>query len=573
MNMEFNIKVNNKDIKARKGETILQALGRHGMSVPTLCYLKELNPTGACRMCVVEVEGKENLITACSHPVEEWMVIRTHSPRVIKARKTVIELLLSNHPDECLYCERNLNCELQKLAEEHNVRERRFNGRKNKFKKDLSNPSVQYDPAKCILCGRCIRTCDEIMATTTFEFGGRGLSTYVSTCFNKPLNTTNCINCGQCILACPTAALHEKRHYPGIQDALSHPDKTVVVMYEPALVAALPEALNTKAGKEISGSLNALLRKIGFDYVFETSFATDMLIMELANELTERKKDGNALPLISSNCPAWVKYAEQFYQQLLPNLSECKSPQQILGSLVKNIWAKKMGIPTENLYTVSLSACVARKFEGQRDELTSRGISEIDAVMTTRELAQFIRLYGIDFPGIEPELPDSPYSGHTSSAVISAASGGLTEALCRSMKYISNPKDNKNLKINELRNTKNRKEYKLELGKQSLRMAAVSGMANACKLLDELSISPNKYDWIEVMACPQSCANGGGQPFNCTEQVLKNRIKSLYEADEKDAMKVANKNPRTAKVIEEELGDAGSKGLLHTHFSERDVWE
>jgi NADH-quinone oxidoreductase subunit G/NADP-reducing hydrogenase subunit HndD len=525
-------------------------------------------------MCVVEVEGKDKLITACSHPVEEWMIIKTHSPRVIKARKTIIELLLSNHPDDCLYCERNLNCELQKLAEEHNVRERRFNGRKYKHKKDLSNPAVQYDPSKCILCGRCIRTCDEIQATSTFDFSGRGLMASVSTCFGKLLNTTNCISCGQCIMACPTAALHEKRHYPGIQDALSNPEKTVVVMYEPLITASLPEALNIKTSKELNGTLNAMLRKIGFNYVFETAFSTDIMLIELAHEFTRRKESGENLPMISSNCPSWVKYAEQFYHNLLPHLSECKSPQQMLGSIIKNVWAKENGIATENLYTVSLSPCVARKFEGQRDELSSRGISEIDAVMTTRELAQFIRLFGIDATGVESEPPDQPFSGHTSASHITGAAGGLTEGLIRCLQYMKNTKEIGNIKISELRNSKARKELKLMIGKQEMKFVAVSGMANARKLLEEVIAQPLKYDWIEIMACPMGCVNGGGQPFNAGEATLKARSKCLYDADDKDSLKLSNKHPQVQHAYTTILGEAGSKKcheLLYTHFNEREV--
>ena len=573
MAMEFNIQVNNKPIKARKGDTILQTLLQNGMSVPTLCFLKDLQPSGACRMCVVEVEGRENLIPACSHPVEEWMVIKTHSPRVIKARKTVIELLLSNHPDDCLYCERNMNCELQKLAEEHNVRERRFNGIKNKLRKDLSNPAIQFDPSKCILCGRCIRTCDEIQATNTFDFGGRGLGVNVITCFEKPLNTTNCISCGQCINACPTAALHEKRHYPGIQDALSNPAKTVVVMYEPLITANIQETLGIKSPKEANATLNAILRKIGFDYVYETALATDILISEMAQEFFNRVQE-NALPLISSNCPSWVKYAEQFYPQLLPQLSSVKSPQQILGSLIKNVWAKEKGISTENLFTVALGPCTARKFEAQRDELTSRGITEVDAVMTIRELSQFIRLYGIDSSLIEGEPPDAPYSSHTSASSITGFSGGLTEALVRSLIHLNNPKENQPVKINELRSNKSRKELKIQLGKKEFKFVAVSGMANARKLLDELSFQPLKYDWIEIMACPMGCVNGGGQMFNSTESLIRSRIKSLYDADEKDSLRISLKNPAVQHLYETQIGEAcGSKsqGMLHTHFNERDV--
>ena len=572
--MNFTIEVNNKTITARKGETILEALERSGIKVPTLCHMPGLYPTGSCRMCVVEVEGKSNLITACSYPVEEWMKIRTHSPRVVNARKTNVELLLSNHPDDCLYCERNGNCELQKFAEDLNVRERRFPGKKNKYKSDPSGSSIVRDPAKCILCGRCVRTCDEIIGAVTLGFIGRGNKTIIGPPFNKQINLSSCITCGQCIVACPTGALHEKKHASDLQNALHNPDIHVVMNYSPTVSVTIGEHFGLKAGRDIHGILNAALRKTGFDRVFDTSFGADLYITELAAEMEQRLKNGNALPLFSSDCPAWVKYAEQWHPDMLPHLSSCKSPQQMLGAIISSYYTKLFHINPDNLYTVSAMPCTAKKFEAQREQMTHKGISDVDVVLTTRELAEFIRLNGIDTEQIEPELADKPFHVRSSSGRLLSVSGGVTEALIRTLHHRITGKDFIQAKIAELRNSKEYREVKIKMGDHKLGFAVVSNVKQASRLIGEIKAGRNDLHFIEIMACPGGCVNGGGQPIGSEAGALKSRIKTVYETDDKDSIRYPYKNPALIGLYRDFLGEPGSSlsiELLHTSYKKREV--
>ncbi|PLX11695.1 MAG: ferredoxin, partial [Marinilabiliales bacterium] len=391
--MDFTININNKNCKAQTGDTILEVINRNGLKVPTLCHLKDTMPTGACRMCVVEDVNSGKLITSCSFPANPGMRINTHSQRVVESRKTIIELLLSNHPDDCLYCVRNKNCELQDLSEEHHVRERRISGRKNREKLDLSSASIVRDPEKCILCGRCVTTCEDVMGVACIDFINRGNKAIIGTSFNEGLNTSSCINCGQCIMVCPTGALTEKNHFAEIQQAIEDPTKRVVVQYAPSISVSMAEELGMEAGKDINGILNAALRKVGFDNIFDSSFSADLTIMEESAELVSRIQNGGRLPLITSCCPGWVKYAEEFYPELISNLSSCKSPQQMLGAIIKSYYAEKEGLNPEDIYSVSIMPCTAKKFEAQREEMTQAGISDVDAVLTTRELTKFLKLY------------------------------------------------------------------------------------------------------------------------------------------------------------------------------------
>src|SRR5512133_1139670 len=352
--MVFSIEVNNREITARKGETILSALQRSGIRVPTICSMKDFSPTGACRMCVVEVEGKNNLVPSCSYPVEEWMKIYTHSPRVIKARKTIVELLLSDHPDDCLYCERNGNCELQRLAEELSIRERRIPGSKTKYKLDKSSPSIIREPSKCILCGRCVRVCEEIQGISTLDFAHRGSNTSIATAFGKDLNFSSCIHCGQCVVICPTGALIERVEFPELEQQLHDPKKVVVVQYSPSVPVTLSEEFELKTGKDWPGILNALLRKIGFDLVLETAFGSDLNIMEVTGELITKIRNKETMPVLSSCCPGWVKHLEQSKPELIPLLSTTKSPQQLMGSLIKTRLSELNGWKPENIFSVAI---------------------------------------------------------------------------------------------------------------------------------------------------------------------------------------------------------------------------
>ncbi|MFZ4399241.1 MAG: [FeFe] hydrogenase, group A [Bacteroidales bacterium] len=573
--MIFDIEVNNKIIKAKKGETILSALSRNGIKVPTLCYMEELAPTGACRICVVEVEGHQNLVPSCSHAVEEWMKIKTHSPKVIKARKTIVELLLSNHPDDCLYCERNGNCELQKLSVELNILERRISGKKGKQKADRSGSSMVRDPKKCILCGRCVRVCEEIIGVTAIDFIKRGNHCEITPSFQKGINLSSCINCGQCIMCCPTGALYERDHLPEIIDSLNNPDKHVVINYSPAISVTLAEEFGVKAGKDINGMLNAALRKIGFNKVFDTSFGADINTIEVANDLYNRIISNQNLPMFSSCCPAWVKYVEQTHPELIDQLATAKSPQQMMGSLIKGYYAETINLAAENIYSVSVMPCIAKKFEAQREEMTHKGITDVDAVLTTRELARLIRLYGIDIMNIESELTDALLGTRSSAGKLFAVSGGVAEAVLRTSIQLLTETDLVNYKIMEFRSiNKGRKEYKIKAGKYELGFAVVSDMINAEKLLTEIRNGRKDLHFVEVMACPGGCVNGGGQPIPARKEDIKARIKAIYDIDDKESIKFSHKNPQLNELYKDFLGkpcDENCKTILHTSFNKRDV--
>ncbi len=572
--MDFEIEVNNKPIKARNGETILEALTRNGISVPTLCHMDNLYPTGSCRMCVVEVEGKTNLIPSCSFPVEEWMKISTHSPRVVSARKTIVELLLSNHPDDCLYCERNGNCELQTLARELDVRERRFPGKKNKYKTDPSSASISRDPAKCILCGRCIRVCEEIQHVTAIDFIGKGHKMLIGPAFNKGLNLSSCINCGQCIMACPTGALVEKRHYAGIQDALHNPDLHVVIQTSPTMSVTLAEEFGIKTGKDISGIMNSALRRLGFDRVFESSFGSDLVVMEQSAELLQRIRNNEKTPLFSSCCPGWIKYVEQYRPEFIPNLSTCKSPQQMLGALISSYYADSAAIASDKIYTVSAMPCIAKKFEGQREEMTHKGITDVDAVLTTRELARLIRLNGIDINHSYPEQPDAPFNIRSTAGKLFAISGGLTEAMLRTFYFRVTGTEMQQFKLYDVKGIKNRKEAHFQVGDITLGVAVVNGIGAVRQLLDEISAGRSDLHFVEVMACQGGCVNGGGQPIPKDTSTLKIRVKTILDIDEKESIKAAHKNPAIIALYERFLtGPLSVKAmeLLHTSYTKREV--
>ncbi len=572
--MNFEVEVNNKIIQARKGDTILDTLNKNGIKVPTLCNLKGLSPTGACRICVVEVEGITNLVTSCSYPVREGMKIQTHSPRVVKARKTLVELLLSNHPDDCLYCERNGNCELQDLAVELNIRERRISGKKPRHRLDLSSPSVVRDPAKCILCGRCVRTCDEIQSVSTLEFLNRGSKTIIGTTMNRDLNFSSCIACGQCVMVCPTGALHEHSNLDEIQDALNNKSLKVVLQFGPAVTVSLAEEFGLKAGKDINGLLVAALRKIGFDFIFDTTFAADLTVMESVAELTKRYESNQNLPMISSCCPAWVKYAEQFYPELLPLLSTCKSPQQMMGSIIKNYFAQAKELTSNQIFSVSVMPCLAKKFEAQRPEMTSKGLSDVDLVLSTRELARLIRLYGIDIQAIDPQLADNPFGTRSSAGKLFASSGGTAEGIARTLHFNLTGKEMVSPKINDLRSVAGVKQVDVKVGKDTLKFIVANGLTDLKDLLEEIKSGEINAHYIEIMACKGGCVNGGGQPFGSNDKDVKQRAKAIYELDELETIKCAHKNPSLLKLYDDFLGKPDgekSQRLLHVKYTKREV--
>jgi len=572
--MVFTIEVNNREIQARKGETILSALQRAGFHVPTICSMKDFTPTGACRMCVVEIEGRPNLVPSCSFPVEEWMKIHTHSPRVIRARKTIVELLLSNHPDDCLYCERNGNCELQKLAEELNIRERRIPGSRTMLKLDKSSATIIREPSKCILCGRCVRICEEVQNISTFDFVNRGSNTQINTAFCKDLNFSNCIHCGQCLMVCPTGALIEKVQFPELEASLYDPAKKVVVQYAPSIPVTLMEALDIRPGKDWNGILQTALRKIGFDRVIEMSFGADLATMEETDELVDRIESGKLLPMFSSSCPGWVKYMEQAYPEMLPYLSTCKSPQQMTGTLIKTFLCEKEGWQPDQVYSVSIMPCTARKYESQREELTKKGVSDIDLVITTRELMRLIGIHGIDLTTIESEYQNTPMKGFTSAGKLVSVTGGTLESVIRTFYFKMTGKDLREYKISKIRNLKERREFKLRIGNKEYGFAVLNGMTGVRDLLKEIQAGRSDLHFIEVMACQGGCIAGGGQPIRNSSSHLKNRIRFIYEQDDKEMLKFAHRNPYVAELYQNYLGGplgVKCKELLHTRYSKKEV--
>ena len=571
--MLFTIQVNNKKIKAEKGETILSALNRNGIIIPTLCRMKDFTPTGACRMCVVEVEGRERLVTACSQPVEEWMKIKTHSPRVIQARKTIVELLLSNHPDDCLYCDRNLNCELQRLAEELNIRERRIRGKKIKPRLDQSSPAIVRELSKCILCGRCVRVCEEVITSTSLDFINKGKETHVGAAMDRDFNFSSCIHCGQCVLVCPTGALHEKHNITEVQEYLHKSEIVKVIQYSSMVVYGIAEELGMKYTREFDQILNAILRKIGFDKVYKTGTGTDVCITEIVSQLNERIENKTDIPLYISACPAWVKYAEQFMPSLLPQLSTVKSSQQITGVLIKTLIAGQLGVKPEEIYSVSATPCMAMKFEARRDGMMRKGISDVDSVLTVRELARLIRLYGIDTSNVEHEPADEPLAGRSSAAILAEVSGGLAEGVIRSLHFQKMKKEPDKLIFKKLRSGSNFRETTIPVGETEIRVAVVDGLTGLEKLKNSLA-SGKKYDLIEVMTCPGGCVHGAGLTFNTSKDEIKSRAKLVYQSDDTEAINLPCKSASLINLYDKllkENDDIADKKIFYTHFEKRNV--
>jgi iron-only hydrogenase group A len=571
--MLFTIQVNNKKIKAEKGETILSALNRNGIIIPTLCRMKEFTPTGACRMCVVEVEGRDRLVTACSQPVEEWMKIKTHSPRVITARKTIVELLLSNHPDDCLYCDRNLNCELQRLSEELNIRERRIRGRKIKPRLDQSSPAIIRELSKCILCGRCVRVCEEVITATSLDFINKGRETHVGAAMDRDFNFSSCVHCGQCVLVCPTGALHEKHNITEVQEYLHKPEILKVIQYSSMVVYGIAEELGMKYTRDFDKVLNSILRKIGFDKVFKTGTGTDVCISEIASQLAERIENKSDKPLYISACPAWVKYAEQFMPSLIPQLSTVKSPQQITGVLIKTLVADQMKVKPEAIFSVSATPCMAMKFEARRDGMMRKGISDVDSVLTVRELARLIRLYGIDTSNVEQEPADEPMAGRSSSAILAEVSGGLAEGVVRLYHFQKTKKEPEKHIFKKLRSGGTFRELSIKIGENEVRVAVVDSLTGLEKLKTAMA-SGKTYDLIEVMTCPGGCVHGAGLPFSPSKDEIRNRSKLVYAADDTEAINLPCKSPALINLYEKllkENSDISDKKIFFTHFEKRNV--
>jgi iron-only hydrogenase group A len=563
--------INEKECWANAGETILTVAEREGTKIPTLCYLKGLSPTGSCRMCVVDVEGQANLTPACAFPVSEGMRINTNSDKVRRARKTIIELLIANHPQDCLVCVRNGNCSLQSLAAEYGVRSFRYEGERRHGTLDIASPSVERDPDKCILCGRCVRICHEVQSVGAIDIANRGFNSTVMPEFDHSLNTVACVYCGQCIVNCPVGALREKSNEKVTWSAINNPDKVVVVQIAPAVRVALGEEFGMDPGSIVTGKAVAALRRMGADYVFDTNFSADLTIMEEANELLHRINEGGTLPMLTSCSPGWIKYIEHNYPELLDHLSTCKSPHQMHGAIIKSFWAEKMNIYPKNLFVVSVMPCTAKKFEAQRPELGDE-FQDVDAVITTREFAQMIRTAGIDFNKLPDENYDDPLGESTGAAVIFGATGGVMEAALRTAYFALTKNEMSNINFNPVRGLAGVKEAEVEIAGSKLKVAAVSSLKNIKPILEGIKNGDSPYQFIEVMACPGGCINGGGQPLPSEPEKTEKRMQAIYKIDSEMAKRCSHQNESVQKLYKQFLGEPHSHKaheLLHTTYVNR----
>ena len=568
-----NITINGMPLSVPANYTILEAARLAGIEIPTLCHMKGRNEIGACRICVVEVEKARSLVAACVMPVSEGMVIKTNSKKVMESRKMTIELLLSNHNRSCLQCVRSGNCELQTLAYEFGVEDAgRFDGAKTESTEDTSAAHLIRDNSKCILCRRCVAACHT--QTAVIGANNRGFDTVIGSAFNKDLNDVACISCGQCITACPTGALRERDDTQKVFDAINDPTKHVVIQTAPAVRAALGEEFGMEIGTNVEGKMVAALRRLGFDKVFDTDFSADLTIMEEANEFLDRVQNGGVLPLITSCSPGWIRYCEQFYPDMLDNLSSCKSPQQMFGAVVKTYYAEKNGIDPKDIFSVSVMPCTAKKYEIARDDQSAAGVPDLDATITTRELARMIKKARIQFTKLPDEQFDNPLGEDTGAAVIFGATGGVMEAALRTAVDTLTGKDNESYEFTEVRGMEGVKEATYDVAGLKINVAVASGTDNAKKVLDAVKSGEKNYHFIEIMGCPGGCINGGGQPIHsqaewATIDIKGLRAKALYDQDAAMPIRKSHQNPMIKTIYDEYFEKPGSHKahkVLHTSY-------
>ena len=576
----INLKINGLEVSAPAGSTILEAAHLAGIRIPTLCYLKEINEIGACRMCVVEVKGAKNLVAACVYPINEGMEVWTNTPRLIKSRRRTLQLLLSNHDKKCLSCVRSGNCELQQLCREYGVDdEDYFQGESNHYELDTSAAHMIRDNNKCILCRRCVAVCEKTQGVGVIGPNNRGFATFIGSAFDMGLGQTSCVSCGQCIAVCPTGALYEKDYTDQILEAIADPDKYVVVQTAPSVRAGLGEEFGYPMGTDVEGKMAAALRRIGFDKVFDTDWAADLTIMEEATELLQRIQNGGVLPLITSCSPGWIKYCEHYFPDMTENLSSCKSPQQMFGAMLKTYFAEKEGIDPAKIVSVSVMPCTAKKFEIGREDQNAAGVPDVDIAITTRELARLIRRCGISFTDLPDEKFDDPMGESTGAAVIFGATGGVMEAALRTAVETLTGEELAKLDFTDVRGTEGVKEASYNVAGMDIRVAVASGLANARTLLNKVKSGEAQYHFIEIMGCPGGCVNGGGQPQVSGEvrnftDVRAIRAGVLYRNDEAKAIRKSHENPAIKKLYEEYLGEPGSHKAheyLHTTYVKRTI--
>ena len=579
-----NVKINGKDYSVPAGSTILEACRIAGVEIPTLCYLKGINEIGACRMCVVEVKKARTLVAACVYPVNEGIEITTNSARVLEARKKTLSLILSNHDRKCLSCVRSSKCELQTLAHDMGVEdEGYYDGVRSESEEDISAAHMIRDNNKCILCRRCTAVCEKIQAVGVIGANGRGFKTRITSPFEMGLGETSCVCCGQCIAVCPVGALKEKDYTEEVQKAINDPEKFVVVQTAPAVRAALGEEFGYPMGTPVEGKMAAALRRMGFDKVFDTNFSADLTIMEEANEFVERVKNGGKLPLITSCSPGWIKFCEHYFPELTENLSSCKSPQQMFGATLKTYYAQKMGIDPKKIVSVSVMPCTAKKFEIGRDDQSAAGpgIPDLDYSITTRELARMIKHHGIKFRELPDEGFDDPLGEGTGAAVIFGATGGVMEAALRTAVEWITGKELQSVDFKEVRGTQGIKEATYNVAGMDVKVAVASGLANAKELLTKVRNGEADYHFIEIMACPGGCVNGGGQPqvhasIRNTVDIRAERAKALYQLDSENTIRKSHENPSIKKIYAEFYEKPGSHKAhecLHTTYVKRGMYK